>query len=388
MRVRRIHILAAVVFVAVCCTPAGGPARRDWPQPAGWTGPGQVPPPQRMKLWFGGDVMQHMPQVEAARCGERFDYRPVFAALAPRMRAADLTVVNLETTLTRHGRYTGYPLFRSPVALADALRDAGVDVAVLANNHCCDGGAEGIRTTVAELDRCGILHTGVFADSADYKKNNPLYLNRCGMRLAIVNYTYGTNGLKLPQGSELVIPLYDDETIDRQTKKAKTLADVVIVSIHWGVEDQFKPNAEQKRKAKLMADNGVDVIIGHHPHVLQPLEWIDRADGGKTLCMYSLGNFLSGMMYSRNMVGGILGFDLCKAANGVSVDNVSFIPTVSQYNKNVRGFKIYRFSEYTEALEEAHGAHKFDSGMSMKSMRKIIDNAIPKEFLTEDFYQS
>ena len=100
MRVRRIHILAAVVFVAVCCTPAGGPARRDWPQPAGWTGPGQVPPPQRMKLWFGGDVMQHMPQVEAARCGERFDYRPVFAALAPRMRAADLTVVNLETTLT------------------------------------------------------------------------------------------------------------------------------------------------------------------------------------------------------------------------------------------------------------------------------------------------
>ena len=135
MRVRRIHILAAVVFVAVCCTPAGGPARRDWPQPAGWMGPGQVPPPQRMKLWFGGDVMQHMPQVEAARCGERFDYRPVFAALAPRMRAADLTVVNLETTLTRHGRYTGYPLFRSPVALADALRDAGVDLAVLPNNQ-------------------------------------------------------------------------------------------------------------------------------------------------------------------------------------------------------------------------------------------------------------
>lgn len=87
------------------------------------------------------------------------------------------------------------------MALADALRDAGVDVAVLANNHCCDGGAEGIRTTVAELDRCGILHTGVFADSADYKKNNPLYLNRCGMRLAIVNYTYGTNGMPVPAGT-------------------------------------------------------------------------------------------------------------------------------------------------------------------------------------------
>ena len=166
------------------------------------------------------------------------------------------------------------------------------------------------------------------------------------------------------------------------------MADCVIVSIHWGVEDNFKPNTDQKRKAKLMADNGVDVIIGHHPHVLQPLEWIDRADGGKTLCMYSLGNFLSGMMYSRNMVGGILGFDISKAPNGVSIDNAYFIPTVCQYNNKVRGFKIYRFSEYTDALEQAHGAHKFDSSMSMKSMRKIIDNAIPKEFLTEDFYNN
>ena len=87
MRIRRIHILAAVVFAAVCCTPAGGPARRTPSQTAGWTGPGQVPPPQRINLWFGGDVMQHMPQVEAARSGERFDYQPVFAALAPRMRA-------------------------------------------------------------------------------------------------------------------------------------------------------------------------------------------------------------------------------------------------------------------------------------------------------------
>lgn len=175
--------------------------------------------------------MQHMPQVEAARCGERFDYRPVFAALAPRMRAADLTVVNLETTLTRRGRYTGYPLFRSPVALADALRDAGVDVAVLANNHCCDGGAEGIRTTVAELDRCGILHTGVFADSADYKKNNPLYLNRCGMRLAIVNYTYGTNGMPVPAGT--IVNLIDTVRMAADLAEARASGvDFIVACLH------------------------------------------------------------------------------------------------------------------------------------------------------------
>ncbi|MBP5245870.1 MAG: hypothetical protein J6036_05390 [Clostridia bacterium] len=104
--------------------------------------------------------------------------------------------------------------------------------------------------------------------------------------------------------------------------------------------------------------------------------------------MYSLGNFLSGMMYSRNMVGGIMGFDIIKAPNGTSVENAYFIPTVCQYNYSVRGFKIYKFSEYTEELEKVYGAHKFDPSMSYKYMRNIINNAIPDEFLTEDFYRN
>ena len=121
MRARRICLLTALTFAAVCCTPAGGPAPVAPPPPAGWSGPGPVPPPRRMRLFFGGDVMQHMPQVDAVRRGDGFDYEPVFRTLAPRIRAADLAVVNLETTLTRRSRYTGYPLFRSPAALADAL---------------------------------------------------------------------------------------------------------------------------------------------------------------------------------------------------------------------------------------------------------------------------
>ena len=287
MRARRICLLTALTFAAVCCTPAGGPAPVAPPPPAGWSGPGPVPPPRRMRLFFGGDVMQHMPQVEAARCGERFDYRPVFAALAPRMRAADLTVVNLETTLTRRGRYTGYPLFRSPVALADALRDAGVDVAVLANNHCCDGGAEGIRTTVAELDRCGILHTGVFADSADYKKNNPLYLNRCGMRLAIVNYTYGTNGMPVPAGT--IVNLIDTVRMAADLAEARASGvDFIVACLHWGNEYERRENAGQRSLAAFLRRNGVGVVVGSHPHVVQP--W--RADSSHVV-LYSLGNLVS-----------------------------------------------------------------------------------------------
>ena len=354
--------------------------------------PAEKVPVQTVSFIACGDNLVHSSvysdaQTLAAGTDKEYNFLPMYDNVADIIQNADLAFINQETPFGGSSRpISGYPLFNTPEQMGDDLITLGFDIIGLANNHMLDSTAKGYENTIDFWNsKDGVTAIGGYKNKEDFE--NIRVIEKNGIKIALLAYTYSTNGLKLPKGSELVIPLYDDETIDRQTKKAKSLADVVIVSIHWGVEDQFKPNAEQKRKAKLMADNGVDVIIGHHPHVLQPLEWIDRADGGKTLCMYSLGNFLSGMMYSRNMVGGILGFDLCKAPNGVSVDNVCFIPTVSQYNKNVRGFKIYRFSDYTEALEKAHGAHKFDSGMSMKSMRKIIDNAIPKKFLTEDFYQ-
>ena len=281
------RVLLALLLAATCCTPAGRRTLPDSPAPDGWSGPGRVPPPQRIRMWFGGDVMQHLPQVEAARSGEGFDYGPVFAALAPRMQSADLAVVNLETTLTRSKRYTGYPLFRSPVALADALRDAGVDVAVLANNHCCDGGAEGIRTGIEELDRCGIRHTGVFADSADYRRNHPLLLTRNGVRLALLNYTYGTNGMPVPRG--MIVNRIDTVRMAADAAAARTAgADFIVACLHWGNEYERRANAAQRSLAVFLRRHGVDVVVGSHPHVVQPWE----ADSAHVV-LYSLGNLVS-----------------------------------------------------------------------------------------------
>ena len=238
-------------------------------------------------MLFGGDVMQHLPQVEAARSGEGFDYTPVFAALAPRMHAADLAVVNLETTLTRSGRYTGYPLFRSPAELADALRGAGVDVALFANNHCCDGGAEGIRTTIRELDRCGIRHTGVFADSADYRRNHPLRIEHCGLRIALVNYTYGTNGMPVPAGS--VVNRIDTVRMAADLAAVRREgADFIVACMHWGNEYERRENASQRTLAAFLRRHGADVVVGGHPHVVQP--W--QADSTHVV-LYSLGNLVS-----------------------------------------------------------------------------------------------
>lgn len=245
------------------------------------------PGPVTVRLLFTGDVMQHGPQVEAARRGTGFDYSDCFAAVEPRFRAADLTVVNLETTLTRSGRYSGYPVFRSPAALADALARAGVDIATLANNHCCDGGSAGIRTTVEELERCGIRHTGVFADSLDRLVRHPLFVESRGVRFAFLSYTYGTNGIPVPRGRyvnriDTLAMAADLAAISRDS------VDCVVVAMHWGNEYERRPNGVQRRLADFLRRHGADLVIGHHPHVVQPC----RADSTHVV-LYSLGNFVS-----------------------------------------------------------------------------------------------
>ena len=325
----------------------------------------------------------------AAGTGKEYNFIPMYDNIVDIIKEADLAFINQESPFGGSDRpVSGYPLFNTPDQMGYDLMELGYDVIGLANNHMLDSTSSGYKHTIefweAQKDK-GIVAIGGYRNREDY--DNIRVIEKNGIKIALLSYTYGTNGLSLPSGSELVIPLASDAEIDRQTKKAKEIADCVIVSVHWGIEDVFNPTDEQRRQAQIMVDNGVDVIIGHHPHVLQPMKWADRPDGGRTLIMYSLGNFLSGMQFGRNMVGGIMGFDVVKTPSGVAVTNASFIPTMCQYNNSVRGFKIYKFSEYTEDLERVHGAHRFDSSMSMSSLRRIIDNAIPQEFLIEDFYK-
>ena len=167
------------------------------------------------------------------------------------------------------------------------LRDAGVDVAVLANNHCCDGGAAGVRTTVAELGRCGILHTGVFTDSLDRAANNPLWVERYGVRFALLNYTYGTNGIPVPAGVE--VNLIDTARMAADLAAARRGApDCVAVCIHWGNEYERRENAVQRHLAQFLRRHGADLVVGSHPHVVQPFD----ADSSHVV-LYSLGNFVS-----------------------------------------------------------------------------------------------
>ena len=229
-----------------------------------------LPEVRRARLVFAGALMQHTPQLTAARTPEGdFDFNASFDWVRERFRAADAAIVNLETTLSESGPYTGYPCFRSPAALAEALDSLGVDITVLANNHCCDGGSKGIRTTIRELDRHGIEHTGVFLDSSDFRARHPLRFEAGGIRFALLNYTYGTNGLPVPSGLS-VNPIDTVRIAADLAAVEHDGVDCVIACMHWGNEYERRPNKVQRQLAGFLRRHGVDLIVGSHPHVVQP----------------------------------------------------------------------------------------------------------------------
>ena len=260
---------------------------------------------QRVTLLFAGDLMQHKAQIDAARTDSgTYDYTPCFARVKRQIEAADLAIGNLEVTLG--GRpYTGYPAFSAPDEYLTAIRDAGFDVLLTANNHCLDRGSPGLVRTLNKLDSLHIPSLGTYRDSLDRAHRHPLLFTLKGIRIALLNYTYGTNGLR-PRSPALVNYI-DRKQMQQDIHTAQAWRpDVLIACIHWGQEYQSLPNHAQCELADWLFEQGVDHIIGSHPHVLQPMELrTDTLRGSQHVLAYSLGNFISNMS-ARGTDGGAL----------------------------------------------------------------------------------
>ncbi len=245
----------------------------------------------RLSLMFSGDIMQHDSQILSAfnvrTCSYAYD--TCFYHIGRYIRMADLTIGNLELTLG--GRpYRGYPQFSAPDELAVALKDAGFDVLVTANNHSLDRRRKGLERTIRVLDSLHILHTGTFRDTVERLNDYPLIIERNGITIALLNYTYGTNGIPVTRPN--VVNLIDTVAMEQDLKRARQLAaDFVIVFMHWGNEYQMQPTALQKRLASFCFIRGASLVVGAHPHVLQPMYW--RREQNQVVA-YSLGNFISG----------------------------------------------------------------------------------------------
>ncbi|WP_404457511.1 CapA family protein [Oceanobacillus kapialis] len=283
-----------------------------------------------------GDMLIHAPVYRDAKTEDGYDFTPMLEKVKPYLQDATVTIANQETMIG--GEELGlssYPQFNSPFAVGDALKEAGVDVVTLANNHTLDRGEVAVQRAISHWEAIDMMYTGAYKSEADQERIR-VQETEAGISLAYLSYTYGTNGIPTPSGKDYLVNRIDREQIAGDMAKAKDMADAVIVSLHFGTENERMPNVEQKDLAQYVSDLGANVIIGHHPHVLQPLEWLTGKHGNKTLVAYSLGNFLSSQKEYYQRIGGMLQFTLTKTGQGdnveVTVEAPTFLPTYMSYD--------------------------------------------------------
>ncbi|GIZ16494.1 CapA family protein [Capnocytophaga catalasegens] len=247
-----------------------------------------------MSLLFMGDIMGHEPQITSAYDADTktYNYDSVFAQILPIIKQNDFGIANLEVTLAGEP-YSGYPMFSSPDALVQACKKSGINVMVTANNHSCDRGKKGVVRTLDVLDSLQILHTGTFRNQQEREEKNLLILEKNNIKVGILNYTYGTNGMPIPEPT--IVNLLDTITIVSDIAKARNKGlDKLIATVHWGNEYQQSPSKKQEEMANFLFDKGIDIIIGSHPHVLQPMVYYPAQEHKKEqMIVYSLGNFVS-----------------------------------------------------------------------------------------------
>lgn len=249
-------------------------------------------------LLFAGDAMQHQAQLDQALLegdGRRYDYSECFRWIAPAVTEADYAVVNLEVPLGGGPRYSGYPCFSAPDSYAQALIDAGFDMMLTANNHCLDSGMKAARRTISALDSLGVDHIGTYHNAADREAKVPFVKDINGIKFGFLNYTYGTNGIPARDGME--VSLIDRDRMAKEMKLTRDAgAEILVVTMHWGIEYVLRENAIQRDLARFLIDNGADMVIGSHPHVIQPMKMVrDEKRGQDVPVVYSLGNFISNM---------------------------------------------------------------------------------------------
>lgn len=258
----------------------------------------------RLSLIFAGDIMGHDSQIASAydAVNKKYDYTSCFQFIRPYIESADLALGNLEVTLAGPP-YKGYPQFSSPDELAIALKEMGFDILVTSNNHCVDRGKKGLERTIAMLDSFDIPHTGTFVDEVNRLNDYPLIIEKNGFRLSLLNYTYGTNGL--PVYKPNIVNTLDTAVMRKDLLKAKEQKpDAIIVFTHWGAEYQSLPSKQLKDLTEFCFKHGAKLVIGAHPHVIQPMEWRKTKD---QFVAYSLGNFVSGQR-KRYTDGGALAY--------------------------------------------------------------------------------
>ena len=308
-----------------------------------------IPEDISINMTVTGDVLCHNTNFWDAYDykNDSYDFSYSFEGIKKYFDSADICVGTLESNFAgKSAGYSNYPLFNAPEDMANDLKELGYDVMATANNHCLDKGFNGMVNTIKELDKVGIEHLGTYETEEDSKEY--LVKNVNGIKIGFLDYTYGTNGIELPEGKEYAINMIDKTKIKTDIENIKKMdIDVLCVFMHWGQEYKLTPTDEQKQLADFLFENGADLVLGSHTHCLEPMEKREvKLEDGTTrdgFIIYSLGNFMSGQNADHSRQSVILDIKLTKAGKDgkISIDSVTYTP-------------IYMFNYYT-----SKSAHRF-----------------------------
>ncbi len=330
-----------------------------------------------------GDILAHEGVYGSGRQDDgSYNFDHLFAQIKDDVITSDMAIVNQEVILggTELG-LSAYPLFNSPTELGDALVNAGFNIVLHATNHALDKGAAGIDNTIKfwRENHPDTAYLGIHDTKEDYDERSVYYYEKQGLRVAVMNYTYGTNGLPLPEGREYIINLMDEEKIKSDMAEARENADFLVVCPHWGTEYVTEPTESERQWAQFFADNGADLIIGTHPHVIQSVETITGADGNSTLVFYSLGNFVSNQDKILTMLGAMAKVAITNEGGSAHIKDYEAVPLVTHLLFGKNSITTYKLSDYTPEFAAANRIHSYQSGLTLdwlkETSRSILGEA-------------
>lgn len=390
---KRLLALALLLLLTGCGSAPSTQADASEPPEAAET---VVQPNIVSTLAVCGDAMSHMPQTRDAYDSQAgaYDYKPMIRFAKPWIEQADYAVVNLETTFAGGPDYSGFPAFNTPDALGDALKDAGFDLVSTANNHCLDRGYDGMVRTLDVLDKLGLAHVGTYRSAEERAAQNGVYVaDMGGIKVAFLSYTYGTNGIPVSKSHpDTVNILHTDYMSDTQVLDTERIADdlaaaealspdLIAVIVHWGVEYQTTQNEHQEEIADFLFDHGADVILGSHPHVLQPMETRTLTDRDGTthtgFVCWSLGNFISSQNDEYTDTTVVLNLELTKNPNtGVTdVTKVGYVPLyMLDREQEVDGERFTLLDAHRGIEEYASGDSSYIPASTEKKLQKCVSD--------------
>lgn len=317
-----------------------------------------------------------------------YDFAFCFDAMRAFYSGFDINWLNQETLVNDELDPSTYPCFSTPGDMGRAAYDLGFRVFSLSNNHSYDKGASGIAATRKFWDSMpeDVITCGLY----DPKNPQITIQEKNGISIAYLSYTEHTNGIPHPKNAETQV-IYTNQTdlIEQQVKQAAGEADLVIVSVHWGVEGSHKVSDSQKALAQKLTNWGADVIIGTHPHVVQDAEWLTAEDGHPCFVAYSLGNFLNAQSKPDSMIGAILSFEIEKVVqsdgrSSTAIKNPILNPVINHYDARFANIRVYPYKDYTEELANSHGIREMFPEFSISYIERVLTNSIQSDFLALD----